>query len=48
MIFPFISDGEFAMSEFGDLEDLMFGMMYCVAVVVVDGLLVGMWWPCSG
>jgi hypothetical protein len=31
MIFPRISDREFAMSEFGDLENLallMFGMMY--------------------
>jgi hypothetical protein len=39
MIFPFmLSDGEFAMSEFGDLEDLMvlmFGMMYVRLLVLV-------------
>ncbi len=27
MILAFILQGEFAMSEFGDFEDLMFGMM---------------------
>jgi len=38
MIFPFMSDGEFAMSELGDLEDLtvlMFGMMYLLLLVLV-------------
>src|ERR1035437_7199332 len=38
MIFPFMSDGEFPMSEFGDLEDLallMFGMMYWVLLLVL-------------
>ena len=48
MILDFILDGEFAMSELGDLEDLallMFGMMYlvlllrllCLLLVVVCG-----------
>jgi hypothetical protein len=50
MILDFISDGEFAMSEFGDLEYLallMFGMMYLVLlfwllwfVVVCGGAVV--------
>ena len=28
MILPLISDGNFALSEFGDLADVIFGMMY--------------------
>jgi hypothetical protein len=38
MILDFILDGEFAMSEFGDLEYLallMFGMMYLLLLFLV-------------
>ena len=42
MILDFILDGEFAVSEFGDLEDLallVFGMMYLRLLVLVVWLL---------
>src|SRR6266568_2433855 len=46
MIFPFILEREFAVSEFGELDDLMFGMWYffllrfvsvCGPAVVIGG-----------
>jgi hypothetical protein len=32
MILPLISDGNFALSELGDLADVIFGMMYFLSL----------------
>jgi hypothetical protein len=40
MILDFMLDGEFPMSEFGDLECVMVGMMYLVLLLLVLLLLV--------
>ena len=40
MIFPLISDGDFALSEFGDLEGVIFGMMFLLlllSLIIVIG-----------
>jgi hypothetical protein len=44
MILPFIlSDGDFAMSELGDLADMTFGMMYLLlllGLMILMGLVI--------